>query len=71
MGLADRENKKRAGKIGGKVGGVKRAAKLTKAQRTEIASKGGYAKRQHASLPNKKSSDQAIHSGLPKRKKSK
>ncbi len=55
MGVSEHEDKKRAGKSGGKVGGVKRAAKLTPAQRKEIASKGGQAKKSHANLPAKKS----------------
>lgn len=55
MGLADKENKKRAGQAGGKVGGVKRAAKLTPAQRAEIAKKGGEGKKANANMPNKKS----------------
>lgn len=55
MGMANNQNKKRAGSAGGKVGGVNRAKKLTSMQKSNIASQGGKAKQQRQSLPNRKS----------------
>lgn len=54
MGLSDNENKKRAGKAGGKTGGANRAKALSPAQREAIAKKGGEAKKAHQNLPDKK-----------------
>lgn len=54
MGMANNQNKKKAGEAGGKVGGVNRAKKLTSMQKSNIAAKGGVAKQQRQSLPKKK-----------------
>jgi len=45
MGIQDRQQKSRAGKKGGKIGGVNRAKKLNPLERAKIAKQGGDARK--------------------------